>query len=354
MRRLLPAIVLFTTSAFGQTTISSIYPASGPTSGGTFVHILGTDLLGLPLACPAIECANYVRFGDALGTININSATEIVAQTPPHAVGTVDVTVNIAGKARIPVPAAFRYDAPGTDSEQILLPLVLSAPVSGAYGSVWKGEVVFHNASSEEVPVSAPNCNPSIPAPCPPPLKLSPQSTQAPTLYPLPGPAGGLLIYVPRRNIHDLDISLRVQDISRQAQTWGTAIPVVRSTDYQSIARLIGIPTDSRFRTTLRVYHYGGSAGSPITVRVFDPSSSQPLVDTRFELRATQDPQTYPGYLQIDGLTDVFPGIRGHEVVRVEVASASVPPELLWAFISVTNNETQHVTLITPSSTATP
>lgn len=354
MKRILLFSLFFTTAAFGQTTISSIYPASGPTSGGTFVHILGTDLLGFPLACPALECSNYVRFGEVLGTININGSTEIVAQTPPHAAGPVDVTVNVAGKAKITVPAAFRYDANASDLEQILLPLVLSAPVSGAYGSIWKGEVLFFNASSEEVPVSAPNCNPFVLTPCPPPLRLLPQSTQAPTLYPLPGPAGGVLIYVPRRNIHDVDISLRVQDISRQAQTWGIAIPVVRSTDYQSVARLNGIPTDSRFRTTLRVYDYGGSSGSPITVRIFDPSSAQPLVDTRLELRAAQDPQTYPGYLQIDGLTDVFPAIRGHEVVRVEVASASIPPRPLWAFLSVTNNETQHVTLITPSPTASP
>ncbi len=355
MKGLFFAALLTAIPAFGQPTISSVDPASGPSSGGAFVHIVGTDLLGLPLACPARSCGNYVDFGDAFGTISINTATEIVAETPPHAAGTVDVIVNIAGKATITLPAAFRYESPGsTASEQLLLPIVLDGfLVPGAYGSSWKGDLTFHNASSEDIPIGAPNCNPILLAPCPPSLHLPPQSTVIPSLYAQPGGGPGVFIYIPRPNIRDVDIALRVQDISRQALTWGTAIPVVRSVEFHTIARLIGVPTDSRFRTTLRVYGYGGTA-DPITVRIFDPASSQPLVDTPWQLQGTSNGQTYPAYLQIDGLADVFPQIRGHDVIRVEVESASNPARLLWAFISVTNNETQHVTVIAPSPTASP
>src|SRR5712691_11640706 len=156
MRRIFLFTLFFVTSAYAQTAITSIYPASGLTSGGTFVHILGTDLLGLPLACPALECGNYVRFGDVLGTISINSSTEIVAQTPPHAAGPVDVTVNIAGKAKITIPAAFRYESPGlTDNERILVPLFLGRVVPGAYGSMWLAELTLHNASDADIPVAA-------------------------------------------------------------------------------------------------------------------------------------------------------------------------------------------------------
>src|SRR5712691_1314007 len=112
MRRIFLFTLFFTTSALGQTTISSIYPASGPSSGGTFVHIVGTDLVGFPLACPALSCSNYVQFGVVLGQIVTNTDIEIVATAPPHGEGPVDVTINVAGKKTLVIPNGFRYEAP--------------------------------------------------------------------------------------------------------------------------------------------------------------------------------------------------------------------------------------------------
>src|ERR1700737_1321068 len=112
MKRLLILSFLLASPLLAQPSISSIYPASGPTFGGTFVHILGSGFYGPPPACPPPACPNYVQFGEAVGTIVINTDTEIVVQTPPHAAVTVDVAVNIAGKAKITFPLAFRYDKP--------------------------------------------------------------------------------------------------------------------------------------------------------------------------------------------------------------------------------------------------
>ena len=111
MKRLL-IIFLFASSALGQE-VTSLEPSSAPATGGVFVHIYGTDLTGFALLCPSIECSTYVKFGDALGGIAVNSDTEIVALAPAHAAGTVDVTVNIAGKKKIVLPAAARY-CPGS------------------------------------------------------------------------------------------------------------------------------------------------------------------------------------------------------------------------------------------------
>jgi hypothetical protein len=338
------AILLLASPAAAQT-VSSIEPASGPTRGGTFVHIRGTDLIGFALLCPALECSDYVQFGGTLADIAVHTTTEIVAIAPAHAAGTVDVTVNVAGKAKITIPAAFRYEAPAADDvEKILIPIIPNgASVPGAFGSIWKSEVIVHNASSDDLSI-AQYCNPIVLTPCPAPVSVPKGSTVTPTLY---GAGPGIFVFIPRRNVSDIDIALRIQDISRQSETWGTAIPVVRANDFRSIVRLNGVPTDSRFRDTLRLYGYSGMS-DPITIRIFDPASPQALVEGNFSLRASTD-LLFPSYLDINGLTDTFPAIRGRDTVRVEVTSASTPPKPIWAFVSVTNNETQHVTAIAPS-----
>ena len=120
----------------------------------------------------------------------------------------------------------------------------------------------------------------------------------------------------------------------------------MRATDFRSIARVNGVPTDSRFRDTLRVYGYSGMVDQ-VTVRIFDPALPQPLVEIHFTLQATNDPQRFPSYLQIDPLS--YSQVAPPDRVRIEVESASTPPKPIWAFVSVTNNETQHVTVIAPS-----
>jgi len=138
-------------------------------------------------------------------------------------------------------------------------------------------------------------------------------------------------------------MQLRVQDTSRQSQTWGTEIPIVRDTDLRSVVRLHNVPTDSRFRLTLRAYNYIGVL-DPIRGRILDETTQAILVDDL----PTVSP-ALASYVQINSLADAYPQIRGHDRVRIEVESTSTPPKPIWAFVSVTNSETQHVTVIAPS-----
>jgi hypothetical protein len=51
-----------------------------------------------------------------------------------------------------------------------------------------------------------------------------------------------------------------------------------------------------------------------------------------------------PGYVQLP--LSGLPMLQGKERIRLEITSDA--PELrYWAFVSVTNNETQHITIIT-------
>ena len=75
-------------------------PSTGPTSGGTLITITGTNFTAGPT----------VTVGGALATnVAVVDATTITAETPPHAAGTVDVTVAITGAG-----AATRTGAFGT------------------------------------------------------------------------------------------------------------------------------------------------------------------------------------------------------------------------------------------------
>jgi hypothetical protein len=96
-------------------TITSVFPPSGPTSGGTQVVLTGTNFTG----------ATGVSFGGMAASFTVNSATQITATTPADTAGTVDVRVTNASGTSVPgVGDQFLYQAP--------VPAVLSlSPNSG-------------------------------------------------------------------------------------------------------------------------------------------------------------------------------------------------------------------------------
>ncbi|MDX6373283.1 MAG: hypothetical protein QOD98_2271, partial [Nocardioidaceae bacterium] len=68
--------------------LTRVSPAAGPTAGSTRVTLTGTDLTG----------ATSVRFGSAAASsVVVASPTTIIATTPAHAVGMVDVSVATGG-----------------------------------------------------------------------------------------------------------------------------------------------------------------------------------------------------------------------------------------------------------------
>jgi IPT/TIG domain-containing protein len=83
--------------------ITSVFPASGPTSGGTQVVLTGTNFTG----------ATGVAFGGMAASFTVNSATQITATTPAGSAGTVDVRVtNASGTSVTGVGDQFLYQAP--------------------------------------------------------------------------------------------------------------------------------------------------------------------------------------------------------------------------------------------------
>ncbi|HKO57813.1 MAG TPA: hypothetical protein VJ276_18235 [Thermoanaerobaculia bacterium] len=164
-------------------------------------------------------------------------------------------------------------------------------------------------------------------------------------------PAGrppGQFLYVTHAAADRVRFSIRVRDVAHEDTNWGTEIPVVRDDQYfgQTFS-LLGIPTDARFRQSLRIYESALEGKGRVEVKVFPMSDGPPLGTAVLDL-PSQEPFIYnPGNAEILSLSDAFPAIRGAGNVRVEITPLT-DGGAVWAFVSITNNETQQVSLVTP------
>jgi hypothetical protein len=234
-----------------------------------------------------------------------------------------------------------------TDFETVLLPITLAQPVPGAYGSLWATDLrVYADAGDVVFRQFVPICLGCLPF-----VTVSAGTTRTVPVGRIATQPLGTFVLVSRATVDHAVFNLRVMDLSRQEQTWGTEIPAVRERDFRTgMVTLINIPTDPRFRQALRVYNLNRDYTVPLAhfkVQIFDTESALLAEQDYTEYRDQEGPERIPGWVQITDLVAEFPQIQSAERVRVLVTAAEFGTKL-WAFVSVTNNETQHVTTITP------
>jgi|GEM_PF-1184105 len=333
---------------FAQTTVTAILPASGVTTGGDFVHIRGIGLHNPTQLCPGPSCTTSVKFGDALGRVVSNTYYEIVAIAPPHAAGTVDVTVSITGFVSPVVQTnGYRYLSRSADElDRILLPVAASGP--GPKTARFETEILITNAGDEAVPVSGAATDFGSGVSPPPIPRVQPHTTGTFTdQLRYAEYFTGAFIYVPSRMARDVITKVRVHDTSRDAAAFGVEIPVVSDLDFAATVRLAGIPTDPRFRSTLRVYAYDARNFGPVTLRVRDSADGTLLATVPVALKAAlEEADLYPAAAQLS-LDSIIAPLRSHARLRIDIAdSDAIRP--IWGFVSITNNQTQEIMLVTP------
>jgi hypothetical protein len=249
----------------------------------------------------------------------------IAAIVPPNPPGIAEVVVTLpAGSVR---GRAFRYydpsEAPLSSMfERVLVPLWFSGP--GSFGSNWTTELATYSEGRVDAwrPLSAPAT-----------ARL-----------------GGVLFFPSRGSSANLHFGLLVRDTTRQAEGWGSEIPVIRESEFRTgNIELLNVPVYSRFRQTLRIYNVDSVAGG-VVVGIYTMNGRE-LVLTTVDLRSSAPCAPFepcasdePAFGVIHNLAATFPQIAGEERVRVQVR----PNGRGWAFVSITNNETQQVTTITP------
>ena len=257
---------------------------------------------------------------------------------------------------------AFAMSAMGQSVDQydrLLLPLT-TGQVQGAFGSIWETDLALTNLSDTPLTVLWYEQRGGCPILCGPPPPIPARATIFPDVIASACPeVRGVLLWVERGRIHDLAVTLRTHDLSRQNQTWGTTIPTVAADGlFAQRFGLIDIPTDPQFRSTLRIYDFYSATPANVRLRVY-------AVDARrdFPRDASQDPlllevtptfsvpagipqkSVCPGYVEIP-LTG-NPALSSAQRIRIEIEPLDGLKEY-WGFVSVTHNDTQHVTIVTP------
>ncbi len=230
--------------------------------------------------------------------------------------------------------------------DRILLPIA-TPNVPGAFGSLWMADAVVHN-SDTVARVFDPDLRCVIPEGCP--SAVPPGQTGHILFRGEPAENPGLIMFVE----HPSDLMTfesRVQDLSRQALTWGTELPVVREDAFVTRPiELLNLPIDDRFRLMLRIYDIDGRSDGRVRVSVYPfPGNGTSIGDVDLSLAPPSGfhPRYKPGYVQFSDIRGLIPAGRSETVIGVRITPFTSGLRL-WAFISVTNNETQHVTTITP------
>lgn len=246
---------------------------------------------------------------------------------------------------------------------RVLFPVWLEHPVSGAHGSLWTTELAIFNGGDREYVVSLwTACDIGL---CPP-ARIEPGRTIVATDLVIGGGAGSPPAYlqaVEDDGSRDINFNLRVRDLSRAGMTWGTELPVVREAEsFTTAIHLLDVPLAERFRSMLRVYDFDPGRDRAVLIRFFRTSSSfryaeeyppdELLTEHVLHFRTTpadaeRPHPAIPGYAEL--LLDPVPELAGVDRMRVEIRPLT-PGLRFWGMVSVTNNETQHVTIISPDT----
>ena len=350
--------VVLGTSAFAQypyrPVIDSIEPLSAPPEGGTIVTIRGKNLMSVsgfartlkPDCTPCPPRPPIVSFGDKPAEVISYEYDKLVVKAPPSAGGLYDVQVDNGYFSATPTTLSrvFQYGEihypPSFD--RVLVPVVADR-IPGAFGSIWSTELVGRNDNDFDVVVKQFDAATSGAW-----SGGARNSTFRPQLV---TSAGAAFLYI--EHVYSgfpVTLNLRVRDLSRQADSWGTEIPVVRA-EQAFVNRpmdLLNVPFEPESRITLRIYDLDGPTGGTVPVSVRDNESNVVLGSAAVAM-PPGDYLTHPivpGYAQID-VGSLIANASAVDRVRIRVGDAALQKRL-WAMISVTDLETQQVTLITP------
>ncbi len=307
--------------------VATVTPNSGPTSGGTRVTIQGKE---------SVPANSTVSFGFETGVVEQISGGTIIVTTPSNLPGAAAIVLHRAdgGIMRISGgPFTYEGNVPQT-YERVLLPLFVP-PVSGAFGSLFHTELRLSQKDLGETLVFGVR-----------PRGLEshrPDYVNEPLLLVYTGGTSpefdydgtpGRFFYVKAGAVESFGANLRVRDVTRSALNFGTEIPVVRSREFTSGTILLqGVPTDPRFRNTLRIYSDRAAIATATVQGVAEETIQLRGAGTIFE----------PAFASVP--ISLGSNGSGQETVNVLVQARGTP---IWALISATNNETQMITTITP------
>lgn len=350
--KLLFAFLFVASSAAASPVITGVSPDRGPASGGWAVIVHGSGFVNQCANCSPPVPDPEVYFGSTRAeSVGVFDEFGLHVVAPPHAAGTVAVTVTQnGGTESFTLPNAFTYvDDLYEAFDPILFP-IFSPPVHGQGGSEFRTTATAWNKGAQTATLYGVDWGCSFDPPADPknPFWLRTGGPEQ-DLFPACSETAGKLFFVPKGQT-SVATSLRVWEVTRQDENHGVEIPVVRLKDFsEEPIALIGVPNDPKFRLTLRIYGLNRGV-EEVTIFVFG-DGGEVLEFEQIPLLHTNDP-FQPSYAVFTGFPD--PATIEDKELKVMLGvprgpgNVVPPPTPLWAFITVTNNETQHITTISP------
>jgi len=253
------------------------------------------------------------------------------------------------------VTCSVAAQVPGPeDYVRYLIPLV-QRDIKGANGSVWTSELRFRNRWDRDIPIIGALCSSLLDPPCSQVSNIPPDTTVTLPIQPRGDGADGAFLYVPIALVGPRPvITLHVRDTSKGAGGYGTQVVTPRIDEYQAQIDLIAIPTDPRYRGTLRIYG-NGAAPQLVRVRTYSETDNNLLnsqvVPLSGIINIAFDPfPKHPAYAQIDAVPDSARAADADRVrIVVDTPDAGENPPLVWAFVTITDNVTQLTSTIAPN-----
>ena len=348
LNKLLPilAVVSIASTVVADPVVTSISPTSGSVAGGTTVTIKGSGFSNNCINCSPPFADPEVHFGAAEAkSVRFIDANTIEAVTPPSLphVASIEVRQHDGSLTNGFLADAFTFVGdPDEVFDAVLFPIFMP-PVDGAHGS--RFETTARVANQSMVSDSTlygldTTCYLFTPVTGPyDPIGMGPDTV----LLPGCSESTGRVFYLTKGS--RLAASLRVRDVSRQASSHGVEIPVVRLSEFTNDRiTLLGVPADPRFRKTLRVYSMSGR-DMWVTISINGTGIGQLHLDPRQDLFV-------PAY---GSFTDFPLDLPAESMMQVDLSFGTLPdgtihPDTprIWGFISVTNNDTQEITVISP------
>lgn len=266
--------------------------------------------------------------GVAVPDMHRLSDDEVLVRAPlPDGTQSIDVDI-IAGGFTAKLTNVIRVAGSAYDPalyERVLIPVIYNGP--GAHGSQWRTDVALHNSGNTAItvrgrePLNAGETR----------MLLTPDSAP-----------GGFFLDIGRFSGDVLHTNALVRDVSRQAEALGAEMPVVREGDWRSgKAVLMNVPGSANYRVTVRAYAFDGTPETVLTLpyAIYPMNGTAAVATGNITLAASADGPAY-GTLERSLPAGAF---------RYEFGPL---PEFadprFWVFASITNNTTQHVTVITP------
>ena len=230
--------------------------------------------------------------------------------------------------------------------ERVLLPITVVG-VPGAFGSMWSAQGSIYRELDRAVLI-LPGCE----QPC--------DNAGGPTarhtlpldfLRTRPVETNGSIMYIERAFSDSISLSLRLLETSTGQSV---QLPVVRERSFFTRRfQILDVPNPGLGeRITLRVYGIDPGVLGKVQVRIFVQGAEQLTRDNVYDFTVVQRLYSTLAYSvpvrpALVEVSYYAPLTNTADLLRFEIEPLT--PEMpIWAFVSVTDNVTQHVTLLTP------